>query len=265
MSTSGSARLSNATPCYGLISTLLYDATLATVGAVVLYHGWGYNQLTGAVPPAGTGLPTAFFLVPGVLAGAIWFFVGAARFVRPVRRDQRVGDRYLDRDRLNSLPGDDSTGLWQGVLGRRDRRGRHHRPDHPPFDSDDRIRIDHRRFDRCALCRRYRVGWSDRRCAVGRRVFHCKEARLTSAFAVVYAWFVEQFIYREFRWSAFPGMVRRAMLGSGMVMAIVGAATAVAWVLTCERVPQEVTEAMVSGIDSSAFFMIVSFGVLAGC
>ena len=65
-----------------LISTLLYDATLATVGAVVLYHGWGYNQLTGAVPLAGTGLPTAFFLVPGVLAGAIWFFVGAARFVR---------------------------------------------------------------------------------------------------------------------------------------------------------------------------------------
>ena len=46
------------------------------------------------------------------------------------------------------------------------------------------------------------------------------------------------------------------------VEAIVGAATAVAWVLTYERVPQEVTEAMVSGIDSSAFFMIVSFGVL---
>ena len=59
----------------------------------------------------------------------------------------------------------------------------------------------------------------------------------TSAFAVVYAWFVGQFIYREFRWSAFPGMVRKAMLGSGMVMAIVGAATAVAWVLTYERVP----------------------------
>ena len=84
----------------------------------------------------------------------------------------------------------------------------------------------------------------------------------TSAFAVVYAWFVGQFIYREFRWSAFPEMVKKAMLGSGMVMAIVGAATAVAWVLTYERVPQEVTAAMVSGIDSAAFFMIVSFGIL---
>ncbi len=84
----------------------------------------------------------------------------------------------------------------------------------------------------------------------------------TSAFAVVYAWFVGQFIYKEFKWSAFPEMVKRAMLGSGMVMAIVGAATAVAWVLTYDRVPQDVTAAMVGGIDSSVLFMVVSFGIL---
>lgn len=65
-----------------LTSTLLYDATLATVGGVVLYHGKSYNRLTGAVPLAGNGLPTALFLVPGVLAGAIWFSVGTLRFVR---------------------------------------------------------------------------------------------------------------------------------------------------------------------------------------
>jgi len=84
----------------------------------------------------------------------------------------------------------------------------------------------------------------------------------TSAFAVVYAWFVGTFIYKEFNIKDLPGMIRRAMASSGMVMGIVGAATAVAWVLTYERVPQQVTEAMVSGIGSTSVFMIVSFLIL---
>jgi len=84
----------------------------------------------------------------------------------------------------------------------------------------------------------------------------------TSAFAVVYAWAVGTFIYREFKFREFAGMVRRAMLGSGMVMAIVGAASAVAWVLTYERVPQDVTAAMVSGLNTSTLFMVASFAIL---
>ena len=52
------------------------------------------------------------------------------------------------------------------------------------------------------------------------------------------------------------------MASSGMVMGIVGAATAVAWILTYERVPQQVTEAMVTGIGSTNVFMLVSFSIL---
>lgn len=84
----------------------------------------------------------------------------------------------------------------------------------------------------------------------------------TSAFAVVYAWVVGAFVYKEFKPSQFPAMVKRAMLGSGMVMAIVGAASAVAWVLTFERVPQDVTAAMVGGLNTPTLFMMVSFGIL---
>ena len=87
-------------------------------------------------------------------------------------------------------------------------------------------------------------------------------ANETSAFAVVYSWFVGTFIYKEFKFRNLPGIIRRAMASSGMVMGIVGAATAVAWVLTYERVPQQVTEAMVSGIGSTGVFMIVSFLIL---
>jgi C4-dicarboxylate transporter DctM subunit len=84
----------------------------------------------------------------------------------------------------------------------------------------------------------------------------------TSAFAVIYAWFVGTFIYKEFDIRELPNMIRRSMASSGMVMGIVGAASAVAWVLTYERVPQQVTEAMVSGIGSTSVFMLVSFFLL---
>lgn len=83
-----------------------------------------------------------------------------------------------------------------------------------------------------------------------------------SAFAVMYAWFVGAFIFGEFKWKELPQMVHRAMKGSGMIMGIVGAATAVAWVLTYQRVPQEVTEAMVHNISDPMMFMVVTFCIL---
>jgi C4-dicarboxylate transporter DctM subunit len=84
----------------------------------------------------------------------------------------------------------------------------------------------------------------------------------TYAMAVVYAWFVGAFVYKEFKWPELPSMMGRAMKGSGAVMAIVGAATAVAWVLTYDRVPQQVTEAMVATIHSPLLFMTVTFVIL---
>jgi len=84
----------------------------------------------------------------------------------------------------------------------------------------------------------------------------------TSAMAVMYAWVVGAFIYKEFKFKEFPAMMVRAMKSSGAVMAIVGAATAVAWVLTYVRVPQQVTELMVSIISSPTVFMILTFIIL---
>lgn len=83
-----------------------------------------------------------------------------------------------------------------------------------------------------------------------------------SAMAVLYAWFVGTFVYREFNIREMPAMMVRAMKGSGAIMGIVGAATAVAWVLTYERVPQTVTETMVGHIDGSMAFMAVTFCIL---
>ncbi|MCD8350850.1 MAG: TRAP transporter large permease [Planctomycetaceae bacterium] len=83
-----------------------------------------------------------------------------------------------------------------------------------------------------------------------------------SAMAVLYAWFVGTFIYKEFKIRELPAMMVRSMKGSGTIMGIVGAATAVAWVLTYERVPQTVTETMVSHINGPMVFMAVTFCIL---
>ncbi len=84
----------------------------------------------------------------------------------------------------------------------------------------------------------------------------------TASMAVVYAWFVGTFIYREFNIRDLPAMSAASMKGSAAVMAIVGAATAVGWILTYERVPQQVTEALVASIHSPFAFMAVAFCIL---
>ncbi|MDR0441481.1 MAG: TRAP transporter large permease [Candidatus Accumulibacter sp.] len=84
----------------------------------------------------------------------------------------------------------------------------------------------------------------------------------TASMAVMYAWFVGAFIYKEFRIRDLPAMTAASMKGSAAVMAIVGAATAVGWILTYERVPQQITEALVATISSPFAFIAISFGIL---
>ena len=84
----------------------------------------------------------------------------------------------------------------------------------------------------------------------------------TASMAVIYAWFVGTFVYKEFSIKLLPSMMATSMKGSAAVMAIVGAATAVGWILTYERVPQQVTETLVSTIHGPFAFMAVAFGIL---
>lgn len=84
----------------------------------------------------------------------------------------------------------------------------------------------------------------------------------TSALAVVYAWVVGTFVYREFKWREMPAAMMNSMKSSGAVMAIVGAATAVAFVLTFRRVPQEVAESLVQNIGNPLLFMAATFVIL---
>lgn len=57
---------------------------LLTVGGILAVYGYIYNDLTGSVQLSGTNWPTALFMWPGILAGAVWFLIGAFRLVELV-------------------------------------------------------------------------------------------------------------------------------------------------------------------------------------
>jgi TRAP-type C4-dicarboxylate transport system permease small subunit len=74
----------------GKVSGLISAACLMAVGGILAYYGFRYTSMTGDVALPATNLPTALFMWPGVLAGAIWAVLGAIRLVqhlvRPVQR-----------------------------------------------------------------------------------------------------------------------------------------------------------------------------------
>ena len=55
---------------------------LMAVGAILAFYGARYAAMTGDVPLPATNLPTALFMWPGVIAGAVWALMGAIRLVQ---------------------------------------------------------------------------------------------------------------------------------------------------------------------------------------
>lgn len=64
----------------------------------------------------------------------------------------------------------------------------------------------------------------------------------SAAVAVVYGLIVAMFWYRSITWRDLPGVLYRAFLTSAVVMVVVGATAALAWLITVEQVPAMVSE-----------------------
>jgi TRAP-type C4-dicarboxylate transport system permease small subunit len=77
----GFKNLANINKTTQLVSDLIYNLSLFFVGLLLSYYGWKYNRMTGDVPLAGTNLPTAVFMWPGIGAGIIWMLTGGVRAV----------------------------------------------------------------------------------------------------------------------------------------------------------------------------------------
>lgn len=74
-------------------------------------------------------------------------------------------------------------------------------------------------------------------------VFSATEA---SAIAVAYCLILSMFFYRDVRAAALPDILLRAVKTTSVVMLLVGASQGMSWVLAYERIPQMVSDAMLT-------------------
>jgi C4-dicarboxylate transporter DctM subunit len=81
--------------------------------------------------------------------------------------------------------------------------------------------------------------------------------------AVVYGLLVAMLWYRSIGWRDLPSLLHSAFLTSAVVMAIVGATAALAWVITVEQVPMMMTEWLQAIADNRwTYFLLVNIFLL---
>ena len=79
-----------------------------------------------------------------------------------------------------------------------------------------------------------------------------------AAVAVVYGLLISMFLYGDITWRELPSLVLRAFVTSAVVMVVIGATAALAWVITVEQVPQMVTEWVKEVTDSRWLFLLLA-------
>ncbi len=82
-----------------------------------------------------------------------------------------------------------------------------------------------------------------------------------AAVAVVYGILVGLFIYKELKFKDFPAIVFQAVIGTTMIMLLVGAANVFGWMLTNLQIPHRLGEFVVS-LTSSPIMFLMALNVL---
>lgn len=76
-----------------------------------------------------------------------------------------------------------------------------------------------------------------------------------SAVAVIYGLVVSLFVYREMTWSQLPAILLQSAKLTGIVMLVLGTASAFSFALTFERVPHMIAQFIVTYTDNWIFFV----------
>ena len=82
-----------------------------------------------------------------------------------------------------------------------------------------------------------------------------------AAVAVVYGILVGLFIYKELKFKNFPAIIFQAVIGTTMIMLLVGAANVFGWLLTNLQIPHAIGQFVVS-ITSSPIMFLLALNVL---
>ncbi len=79
--------------------------------------------------------------------------------------------------------------------------------------------------------------------------------------AVVYAFIVGVFVYREIAWKDLPGILIHAAVVTATVCFLLGTAAVVAWVLVVQAIPQMLLAAMTAVPGGSVMFLVLSAAI----
>ena len=86
-------------------------------------------------------------------------------------------------------------------------------------------------------------------------------ANESASIAVVWAFFVTMFIYRDYRWRDLPKLVHRTVKTVTIVMILIGFAAAFGYIMTLMQIPMKVTMAMTE-LSSNKYVILAMINVL---
>ena len=89
-------------------------------------------------------------------------------------------------------------------------------------------------------------------------VFTATEA---AAIAVVYALFLGMVVYRELSWKDLPQILLRSGVTTGVVFLLIGASSAMSWILAYKNVPRTVSAALLA-LSDDAFLILLIINLL---
>ncbi|HWN90909.1 MAG TPA: TRAP transporter large permease subunit, partial [Verrucomicrobiae bacterium] len=76
--------------------------------------------------------------------------------------------------------------------------------------------------------------------------------------AVVYAFIVGLFVYREIKWKDLPGILIQSAVVTAAVCFLLGTAAVIAWVLAVQQVPQLLLKAMLAVPGGNIVFLVLT-------
>jgi tripartite ATP-independent transporter DctM subunit len=85
-------------------------------------------------------------------------------------------------------------------------------------------------------------------------IFTATEA---SAVAVLYSLLLSVIIYREVKWSEIPGILLKTVETTAIVMLLIGASTAMSWILSYENIPQNISATLISLTNSKIVILLI--------
>jgi tripartite ATP-independent transporter DctM subunit len=83
----------------------------------------------------------------------------------------------------------------------------------------------------------------------------------SASIAVLWAFFVTMFIYRDYKWSELPKLMHRTVKTLSIVMILIGFASAFGYVMTLMQIPQQITAAITS-VSSNQVVVLMLINVL---